>query len=315
MKKTLRTMLACLSLALLLAMSAHGLEIGSAEVTASLLNFREGPTTSSKIIGTAPRGEIVEILEVLDGWCRVSYQGKTGYMSADYLRNLSAEEAEAPAEAPAPAEAEPEEAPQEETAQETLWGTLTGNSVRLRTGPSTSDGVTRYLFRGDRVQILGTVGDWQHVLFGEEEGYVFAKYITEDKDLPEGSELVKSIIQTAKDQLGIRYVYGGASPGTGFDCSGLVYYCFTQNGQSIERTASRQYRLGTNVEKADLIPGDLVFFASSSGWAIAHVGIYLGDGEFIHASSGGARIMVSRLDEKYWSKYYYGARRLLSEEE
>ncbi len=82
----------------------------------------------------------------------------------------------------------------------------------------------------------------------------------------------------------------------------------------MNRTASSQYRQGVSVEKADLEPGDLVFFASSGGWYIGHVGIYLGDGEFIHASSGGKRIMVNKLSDTYWSKYYYGARRLIGVE-
>ena len=64
----------------------------------------------------------------------------------------------------------------------------------------------------------------------------------------------------------------------------------------------------------DLKPGDLVFFASSGGWYIGHVGIYLGDGEFIHASSGGRRIMINKLSDSYWNKYYYGARRIIGVE-
>ena len=321
-----------LVLALLLSVPALGVTTGEAEVTASVLNFRDGPSTTAKVIGQVTRGTVVTVLEVLDGWCKVEWEGKTGYMSADYLVSLepaepvepteAEETAEAPDPSPAPSE-EPEPSPGPETAPEPSpeaqeegigMGTLTGDCVRLRTGPSLEDSVTRYLYRGDRVKVLEQVGEWYRVTVEGKPGYVFGRYVALDADRPAVSDTVTAVLDLAREQLGISYVYGGASPGTGFDCSGLVYYCFTQNGFSMNRTASGQYRQGAGVEKADLEPGDLVFFASSGGWYIGHVGIYLGDGEFIHASSGGRRIMINKLSDSYWNKYYYGARRIIGVE-
>ncbi len=354
-KQSLRVLAMGLALALLLALPVLGVSVGEAEVTATVLNFRDGPSTDAEIIGQAPKGATVTVLEVLDGWCKVEYQGKTGYMSSDYLESpeaapqeeadpeptaepteeLTAEPAEEPAEpAPEPAEApeepaaeqeteepaagpeaqEPEAEQPETTGEETGMGTLTGDCVRLRTGPSLDDSVTRYLYRGNRVQVLSREGDWYKVLLDGKTGYVYSTYVALDADKPEASEAVSSILDLAREQLGISYVYGGASPSTGFDCSGLVYYCFTTNGYSMNRTASGQYRQGVSVSKEELEPGDLVFFASTGGWYIGHVGIYLGDGEFIHASSGGRRIMINKLSETYWTKYYYGARRLVDGE-
>lgn len=374
-KRSIRILAMGLALALLLALPALGVSVGEAEVTASLLNFRDGPSTDANVIGQAPRGAKVTVLEVLDGWCKVEYQGKTGYMCSDYLESPEpapaaeaepeptpaaepepaeeaepepAAEAEPAAETEPTAEAEPEETPAEpaqepeaqepeaepeaqeaeaepeaqepeaeqpeKTGENAGMGTLTGDCVRLRTGPSLNDSVTRYLYRGDRVQVLDREGDWYKVLMDGKPGYVYSAYVALDGDKPEASEAVSSILDLARDQLGIAYVYGGASPSTGFDCSGLVYYCFTKNGYSMNRTASGQYRQGVNVAKEDLEPGDLVFFASTGGWYIGHVGIYLGDGEFIHASSGGRRIMINKLSETYWTKYYYGARRLIDGE-
>ncbi len=357
-KQSLRILALGLALAMLLALPVLGVSVGEAEVTATVLNFRDGPSTDANIIGQAPKGATVTVLEVLDGWCKVEYQGKTGYMCSDYLLSpepAPAEEAEPEASEPeTPAEAEPETAaeaaPEAEAAEETPaqeqearepeaqeaeaepearepeaeesektgddtgMGTLTGDCVRFRTGPSLNDSVTRYLYRGDRVQVLGKEGDWYKVLLDGKTGYVYSTYVALDADKPEASEAVSSILDLAREQLGIPYVYGGASPSTGFDCSGLVYYCFTQNGYSMNRTASGQYRQGVSVNKEDLKPGDLVFFASTGGWYIGHVGIYLGDGEFIHASSGGRRIMINKLSETYWVKYYYGARRLIDGE-
>lgn len=357
-KQSLRILAMGMALAMLLALPVLGVSVGEAEVTATVLNFRDGPSTDAEIIGKAPKGATVTVLEVLDGWCKVEYEGKTGYMCSDYLKSpepAPAEEAEPEASEPeTPAEAEsetaaeavpetaaaeeepageqeaqePESEPeaQESEAQELKdeqpkktdddsdMGTLTGDCVRFRTGPSLNDSVTRYLYRGDRVQVLGKEGDWYKVLLDGKTGYVYSTYVSLDADKPEASEAVSSILDLAREQLGISYVYGGASPATGFDCSGLVYYCFTKNGYSMNRTASGQYRQGVNVNKEDLQPGDLVFFASTGGWYIGHVGIYLGDGEFIHASSGGRRIMINKLSETYWTKYYYGARRLIDGE-
>ena len=361
-KQSLRILAMGLALAMLLALPVLGVSVGEAEVTATVLNFRDGPSTDAEIIGQAPKGATVTVLEVLDGWCKVEYQGKTGYMCSDYLKSpepAPAEEAEPQTEPETSAEATPEPTPeptaepaetpaetageqeaQEPEAQEpetpesaaepeaqepkdeqpekidddSDMGTLTGDCVRFRTGPSLNDAVTRYLYRGDRVQVLGKEGDWYKVLLDGKTGYVYSTYISLDADKPEASEAVSSILDLAREQLGISYVYGGASPSTGFDCSGLVYYCFTKNGYSMNRTASGQYRQGVSVSKEDLKPGDLVFFASTGGWYIGHVGIYLGDGEFIHASSGGRRIMINKLSETYWTKYYYGARRLIDGE-
>ena len=332
-----------LALALLLALPALGVSVGEAEVTATVLNFRDGPSTDANIIGQAPKGATVNILEVLDGWCKVEYQGKTGYMCSDYLLSPEpaeaaeepaeeagepaeqpeepaeqpeepAEQPEEPAEQPEEPAEQPEPEPAEDEGNDPDMGTLTGDCVRFRTGPSLTDAVTRYLYRGDRVQVLAKEGDWYKVLLDGKTGYVYSTYVSLDADKPEASEAVSSILDLAREQLGISYVYGGASPATGFDCSGLVYYCFTKNGYSMNRTASGQYRQGTDVAKEDLQPGDLVFFASTGGWYIGHVGIYLGDGEFIHASSGGRRIMINKLSETYWTKYYYGARCLIDGE-
>ena len=346
-RSSVRILAMGLALALLLALPALGVSVGEAEVTATVLNFRDGPSTDANIIGQAPKGATVNVLEVLDGWCKVEYQGKTGYMCSDYLLSPEpaeaaeepaeevrepaeqpeepaeqpeepaeqpeepAEQPEEPAEQPEPEPAEqPEPEPAKDEGNDPDMGTLTGDCVRFRTGPSLTDAVTRYLYRGDRVQVLGQEGDWYKVQLDGKVGYLYSAYVTLDADKPEASEAVSGILELAQAQLGVPYVYGGASP-SGFDCSGLVYYCFTKNGYSMNRTASGQYRQGTDVAKEDLQPGDLVFFASTGGWYIGHVGIYLGDGEFIHASSGGRRIMVNKLSETYWTKYYYGARRLI----
>lgn len=117
-----------------------------------------------------------------------------------------------------------------------------------------------------------------------------------------------SISETASDLVGIRYAYGGTTT-AGFDCSGYVNYVFTQHGIKLSRTSSGMYASGTKVDKSDLAEGDLVFF-NTSGKGVSHVGIYVGDGKFAHAStSKGVRIDELN-DPYYWGKRYVGAKRI-----
>ena len=107
----------------------------------------------------------------------------------------------------------------------------------------------------------------------------------------------------------IRYKRGGRQPSTGFDCSGFVRYVFHLGaGIDLPRTSAGQFREGQQVERRNLRTGDLVFFRTA-GKRVSHVGIYLGDGSFIHSPSTGKRVSVSSLSEPYWSRRFAGGRR------
>ena len=111
--------------------------------------------------------------------------------------------------------------------------------------------------------------------------------------------------------VGIDYRLGGESPERGLDCSGLIRYVFQQvTGVTLPRTAAELSRLGNAVRAEDLAPGDLVFF-NTRRFAFSHVGIYLGNGRFIHAPSRGGEVGVATLSNAYWQKRYNGARRLV----
>lgn len=117
------------------------------------------------------------------------------------------------------------------------------------------------------------------------------------------------VIAKAAQYLGTPYRYGGSAPG-GFDCSGFTSYIFKQFNIYLERTAAGQYVQGTAVSKANLIPGDLVFFNTYGG--ISHVGIYAGNGQFIHSSSpSSGGVIYSSLSESYYASRYVGARRVI----
>jgi cell wall-associated NlpC family hydrolase len=123
------------------------------------------------------------------------------------------------------------------------------------------------------------------------------------------SSTATSVINTAKQYMGVPYVWGGETP-TGFDCSGFTQYVLKQNGITIPRTAAEQYASGVSILKSNLKTGDLVFFTTYKPGA-SHVGFYMGDGKFIHASSGAKQVTISSLDEAYYTEKYIGARRYI----
>ncbi len=125
------------------------------------------------------------------------------------------------------------------------------------------------------------------------------------------SQKVSSIIHTAQTQLGTPYRSGGGSPETGFDCSGFVSWVLGKNGIVLGRSSGEHFKHGKKITRGDLKPGDLVFFSSNrKKKRVAHVGIYLGANQFIHAASNNRQIQVNGLYENYWSKHYMGARRI-----
>ena len=110
--------------------------------------------------------------------------------------------------------------------------------------------------------------------------------------------------------IGVRYQWGGTSPDTGFDCSGLIRYVYAQiTGQTLHGTAQEISRVGATVDKSELQPGDLVFF-NTLRKPFSHVGIYLGESRFLHAPSRGGNVEIVDMSQRYWQSRYNGARRL-----
>ncbi|WP_243358917.1 C40 family peptidase [Fundidesulfovibrio terrae] len=116
---------------------------------------------------------------------------------------------------------------------------------------------------------------------------------------------------TAKAQLGRRYTVGGETPRQGFDCSGLTSYVYARSGVELSRNSREQFRQGQPVKREDLRPGDLVFFGKKG---VHHVGIYMGEGTFVHAASSGGAVKTGSLDDPVWSSSYAGGRRILRDD-
>ena len=121
----------------------------------------------------------------------------------------------------------------------------------------------------------------------------------------------KEVVEFAKKYLGYKYVAGGSSPSTGFDCSGFTTYVFRNFGVSLNRSSKDQIKNGTAVSKSNLQPGDIVIFKNQGKTAIGHVGIYIGSGNFIHAANKKEGVVITALSSSYYSQRYVGARRVI----
>jgi len=126
----------------------------------------------------------------------------------------------------------------------------------------------------------------------------------------EGTDLALSVVETAFEAIGTPYEWGGTDA-NGFDCSGLIQYAYGQFGIDLPRISRDQLRVGSSVEQrvGALFPGDVLGFSAVVGGEATHVGLYIGDGRFIHSSTSGVR--VSDLREPYWQQHFVAARRIV----
>jgi len=118
-----------------------------------------------------------------------------------------------------------------------------------------------------------------------------------------------AIAEVAMGMVGTRYRYGGTDPIEGFDCSGLVYYSYGQAGYPVPRTSHELFRAARKISVGEADPGDLMFFQDQT--KLSHVGIYLGDGRFVHAPANGANVTVASLDSPYYRQHLVAVGRLL----
>ncbi len=142
-------------------------------------------------------------------------------------------------------------------------------------------------------------------------GQISVYYIVSPQQIPATSELRNQIVRTAKKYIGIPYKWGGESAREGFDCSGLTMTAYQLNGLDLPRTSRQQWNTGTPIGRDQLLEGDLVFFATSGGRRVSHVGIYAGENKFIHAPRRGKTIRMTSLAKTYYNKRFVGARRYL----
>ena len=178
---------------------------------------------------------------------------------------------------------------------ETVSMVVTGGTINVRTGPGTNYDKITQVVSGKQVTVVGESNGWYQVTFGSTTGWLLGEYLRDPADL-DGTVGAK-VVSMAMPFLGTRYRSGGASPNA-------------QLGYSLPHSATAQYKnCGYAVAKSDLQPGDLVFFSDSSH-AIGHVGIYIGNGQIIHARYSVGKITIDSLSASYYASRYVGAKRI-----
>ncbi len=334
-KRIISLLLALVLLAGPLTTTAHAagdIMYGIGFVTASALRLRSEPNTTSSTITTAPKNECVVVISKTGEWYKVNYNLQVGYMHEDYVSVLTAENAEL--------------GYGKVTGDRVNMRSGASTSNRVVDVAAKGDkayiiglnkGWYKVIYEGNICYIRSDYLELTEYPYENQKSPNSPKFFRLGKSTgvaPSASALNggtssggmnsdnlgssdstgstangQAIVNKAKQYLGVPYVYGGASP-SGFDCSGLVYYVLKSLGYSPYRTPADQYKQGTYVSKANLEPGDIVFFHGTYTSGISHVGIYAGNGQFIHAPNSRSVVSYADLTSGYWANHYYGARRM-----
>ncbi len=252
------------------------------QVDASNLNLRSTP--NGAVVDSAARGTKVAVIDNSSEWYQIAVDGQTYYASGAYINWIP------------------------ECDFDLGLGTIKcSTTVNFRSQPNTSSSILSSLKNGQKVSIVGISDGWYKVVANGVTGYICPDYL----DVNGGSSANKSevfgstvdtsanvdgiredIIDFAAQFLGTPYVYGGNTP-SGFDCSGFTSYVYKNMGISIARTSSDQRTTTENISMEELLPGDLVFFGSNN--VVSHVGIYVGNGNFIHSPHTGSVVKYDTL--------------------
>lgn len=305
------------------------------------------PLITSSIVGTVPAGGKVTTERTVGNWNYISFENVKGWIRNITPKDITTpEESKEPEKEEKPEEKQEtneETKPTENTNLSFTKGYINSSSVNVRKEPSTSSQILTTLILNTGVTLTAQTDEWYKIEYGDYKGYIHKSLISENpvatsrngearatlKEETEGtttsqeeehskepnnssssSQAGDKIVSFAKQYLGYSYVYGGTTPGGGFDCSGFVYYVFNSCGYSLSRSCSVQAQSGTAVSRANLQPGDILFFNNTSNGSIGHTGIYIGDGRFIHAANPRRGVVTDTINSGYYNTYYYSARRV-----
>lgn len=292
------------------------------KVNGSSVNIRTAPNTSAPVIGQANTGDLLNVTGVSGDWYVVNYNGTKAYVFKSYVDGEMLKYLDGTSAALAtPASSA--------KASSNVYASVNcEGSLNLRATASTSAQVIASLPSGYNLTVYEYANGWVKVSDDSgHTGYVKSDFITLKNGVKPANSVAapaatsanasakaSNIISYAKQYIGTPYVFGGTNLNSGVDCSGFTYSIFKANGVSINRSSREQYKNGTAVNsKADLQPGDLVFFNTGGNSAISHVGMYIGNGQYIHSTDGGNRgVCISNLNEGYSANTYVGARRVLN---
>lgn len=297
--KIISAVVTAVSIAIVPAFSALA---ASGVVNTDVLNVRTGPGTNYGVSCQLTKGTSVEVLESANGWSKINYGSGTNYVSSNYITLQNTSSAV--------------------MYSNFLYGKVNASSLNIRSAPNVTSSVVGKAANGAAIVIIGKQNGFVIVNHNGQNAYMAEEYITyitrAEYDAyyaaPVQTQTASSttgsqIVNTAMQYIGVPYVYGGTTP-SGFDCSGFTSYVYAKFGYALNRTAAGQASNGSVVaSKADLQPGDLLLFQSSDCAGIGHVGIYIGNGNMVHAPKPGSSVKVTSINSSYYTSRYVGARR------
>ncbi|MCB2299414.1 SH3 domain-containing protein [Clostridium tagluense] len=290
-------------------------------ITANALNVRSGAGTTYPVIGSIKIGSKVTIYGNTNGFYKITYSGKTSYISELYVKIVN--ENSTSSVTPTP------------VTKATGVGTITASdflSVRKTASLDSDVIVMGKKYPKEKVDIYGTQGEFYKIKYDGEWGYIYKSYVSLGDTTSNKAEYVEDgqqyntkttgndLVSYSNTFLGTPYVWGGEAPAKfnatgeylsgGFDCSGFVQYSYKNFGINLPRTTMDQVDIGASVNINNLEKGDLVFFLTNSAVPseVSHVGIYIGDNKFIHCPKPGDVVKISELTGYYADNFVIGKR-------
>lgn len=310
------------------------------------------PSVTSKVVTTIQTEKPVIINYALNNWFNITYEGKEYWIRKYSINGNPVENTDNNNTESNPEEKVEETKPENTTTFTPIdnkKGYIDVNSAaNVRERADTSADVITTLLRNTDVTIIGEEGDFYKIQYKDITGYV-AKSLVSDNPVETTSrggigEREKTVVEEqssnvndtnnivnpqtisassegerianfAKQYVGCKYVYGGTTP-SGFDCTGFAYYVYNSCGISLSRSCSVQAQTGVEVgrqSRDELQAGDLLLFANGNNGSIGHVGIYIGDGYFVHAKNSNSGVVIDHLtNNPYYNQYYYSGRRIVN---
>ncbi|EJR48880.1 hypothetical protein IIM_04057 [Bacillus cereus VD107] len=285
---------------------------GTYVVNATSLRVRTGPATYHSVIGGVLNGTTLNVIGSEGSWFKVNYQGKTGYVSSEFMKFVKG------------GTATPEQPKQPEQGAIGDYY-INASALNVRSGEGTNYRIIGALPQGQKVQVISENYGWSKINYNGQTGYIGTRFLSKtpvggavdnkpnnnqnnnqnnntNNNTSNNSGDSSSLLAYAKSMQGVPYVWGGTSA-NGVDCSGYIYHVYKKFGHNISRQSVAGY-WSSLPQTSSPQPGDLIYFKDTYKAGPSHMGIYLGGGSFIQAGDKGVAIVS--LSNSYWKSHFLG---------
>ncbi|MGE8014580.1 SH3 domain-containing protein [Bacillus mycoides] len=284
---------------------------GTYVVNATSLRIRTGPAAYHSVIGGVLNGTTLNVVGSENGWFKVNYQGKTGYVSSEFVKFVKG------------GTATPEQPKQPDQGAIGDYY-INASALNVRSGEGTNYRIIGALPQGQKVQVISENSGWSKINYNGQTGYIGTRFLSKtpvggavdnkpndnqnnnqnnnNNNNTNNSGDSSSLLAYAKSMQGVPYVWGGTSA-NGVDCSGYIYHVFKKFGHNISRQSVAGY-WSSLPQTSSPQPGDLIYFKDTYKAGPSHMGIYLGGGSFIQ--SGDKGVAIASLNNSYWKSHFLG---------